>query len=165
MAEMGSMAERRIALLTDPAMTGLPAFLAPDPGLNSGFMIAHVTAAALAAENKALASPRSIDSLPTSANQEDHVSMATHAARRLGEMAGNLAGILGIEALAAAQGIHFHRPLTSSPPIEAAIARLRSTVPPWGTDRAMAPDIAAARGLVEDGTLAALAHVPLPSRG
>jgi histidine ammonia-lyase len=165
MAETGSLAERRIALLTDPAMTGLPAFLAPDPGLNSGFMIAHVTAAALAAENKALASPRSIDSLPTSANQEDHVSMATHAARRLGEMAANLAGILGIEALAAAQGIHFHRPLASSAAIEAAIARLRETVPPWGTDRAMAPDIAAARALVEDGTLAALAPLALPSRG
>ncbi len=164
-AETGSLAERRIALLTDPVMTGLPAFLAPDPGLNSGFMIAHVTAAALAAENKALASPRSTDSLPTSANQEDHVSMATHAARRLSEMTGNLAGIIGIEALAAAQGIHFHRPLASSAPIEAAVARLRAAVPPWETDRTMAPDIAVARALVEDGSLGTLAPLPLPSRG
>ncbi|WP_291297367.1 histidine ammonia-lyase [Elioraea sp.] len=165
MAEIGSLSERRIALLTDPVMTGLPAFLAPDPGLNSGFMIAHVTAAALAAENKALASPRSVDSLPTSANQEDHVSMATHAARRLGEMGGNLAAIIGIEALAAAQGIGFHRPLVSSPPIEAAIAALRETVPAWGTDRVMAPDIEAARALVETGLLAGLAPIVLPSRG
>jgi histidine ammonia-lyase len=164
LAEIGSLAERRIALLTDPAMAGLPAFLAPEPGLNSGFMIAHVTAAALAAENKALANPRSIDSLPTSANQEDHVSMATHAARRLADMAANLATIIGVEALAAAQGIGFHRPLRSSAPIEAAIAELRRRVPAWETDRAMAPDIAAARELVACGTLAALAPVSLPSR-
>jgi len=164
LAETGSLAERRIALLTDPVMTGLPAFLAPDPGLNSGFMLAHVTAAALAAENKALAHPRSIDSLPTSANQEDHVSMATHAARRLGEMAANLAGIVAIEALAAAQGIEFHRPLRSSEPIEAAIAALREHVPRWENDRAMAPDIAAATALVAGGRLAAFAPIALPSR-
>lgn len=164
MAETGSLAERRIALLTDPVMTGLPAFLAPEPGLNSGFMIAHVTAAALAAENKALATPRSTDSLPTSANQEDHVSMATHAARRLGEMGGNLAAILGIEALAAAQAIGFHRPLATSTPLETAIAKLRETVPPWRTDRAMAPDITAAKALVTSGALAALSPLPLPSR-
>ena len=164
LAEIGSLAERRIALLTDPVMTGLPAFLAPDPGLNSGFMIAHVTAAALAAENKALANPRSIDSLPTSANQEDHVSMATHAARRLADMAANLATIIGIEALAAAQGIGFHRPLRSSAPIESAIAELRRCVPAWETDRAMAPDIRAATALIAAGTLAALAPVALPSR-
>jgi len=164
LAEMGSLAERRIALLTDPVMTGLPAFLAPDPGLNSGFMIAHVTAAALAAENKALANPRSIDSMPTSANQEDHVSMATHAARRLAEMAENLAAIIGIEALAAAQGIGFHRPLLSSAPIEAAIGALRERVPRWETDRTMAPDIRAATAVVASGALAALAPVSLPSR-
>jgi histidine ammonia-lyase len=164
-AETGSLAERRVALLTDPVMTGLPAFLAPDPGLHSGFMIAHVTAAALAAENKALASPRSTDSLPTSANQEDHVSMATHAARRLGEMAGNLAAIIGIEALAAAQAIGFHRPLASSAPIEAAISALRETVAPWSTDRVMAPDIAASRALVASGRLGALCPLALPSRG
>ncbi|WP_144186966.1 histidine ammonia-lyase [Elioraea rosea] len=164
MAETGSLAERRIALLTDPVMTGLPAFLAPEPGLNSGFMIAHVTAAALAAENKALATPRSTDSLPTSANQEDHVSMATHAARRLGDMGGNLAALIGIEALAAAQAVGFHRPLTTSAPLEAAIAKLRETVPPWGTDRVMAPDIAAAKALVSSGALASLCPLALPSR-
>ena len=164
MAEIGSLAERRIALLTDPVMTGLPAFLTPEPGLNSGFMIAHVTAAALAAENKALASPRSTDSLPTSANQEDHVSMATHAARRLGEMGANLAAIIGIEALAAAQAIGFHRPLTTSAALESAIARLRETVPPWGTDRVMAPDIEAAKALVASGALASLCPLALPSR-
>jgi histidine ammonia-lyase len=165
LAEAGSLAERRIALLTDPAMTGLPAFLAPDPGLHSGFMIAHVTAAALAAENKALATPRSTDSLPTSANQEDHVSMATHAARRLGAMAENLAGIIGIELLAAAQGIEFHRPLRSSATLEAVIARLREAVPRWEGDRVMAPDIAAATALVREGVLAGLAPLALPSRG
>jgi len=165
LAEIGSLAERRIALLTDPAMTGLPAFLAPDPGLNSGFMIAHVTAAALAAENKALATPRSTDSLPTSANQEDHVSMATHAALRLGAMAENLAGIIGIELLAAAQGIEFHRPLRSSATLEAVIARLREAVPRWEGDRVMAPDLAAATALVREGVLAGLAPLALPSRG
>lgn len=155
-AEIGNLAERRVALLTDPVMTGLPAFLAPDPGLHSGFMLAQVTAAALAAENKALAIPRSVDSVPTSANQEDHVSMATSAARRLGEMAGNLAAIIGIEALLAAQAVEFHRPLRSSDTLEQAIALLRARVPRWAEDRALAPDIAAARALVEDGTLASL---------
>jgi histidine ammonia-lyase len=163
-AEIGNLAERRVALLTDPVMTGLPAFLAPDPGLQSGFMLAQVTAAALAAENKALAAPRSIDTIPTSANQEDHVSMATAAARRLGEMAGNLAAIVGIEALLAAQAVEFHRPLRSSDALEHAIALLRARVPRWTEDRAMAPDIAAARALVEDGTFASLCPLVLPSR-
>lgn len=162
-AETGSLAERRVALLTDPVMTGLPAFLAPDPGLHSGFMLAQVTAAALAAENKALATPRSIDTIPTSANQEDHVSMATGAARRLSEMAGNLAAIIGIEALLATQAVEFHRPLHSSDALEHAIALLRARVPRWTEDRAMAPDIAAARALVEDGTLASLCPLALPS--
>ncbi|WP_051089424.1 histidine ammonia-lyase [Elioraea tepidiphila] len=162
-AEIGNLAERRIALLTDPAMTGLPAFLAPDPGLHSGFMLAQVTAAALAAETKALAAPRSIDTIPTSANQEDHVSMATGAALRLGAMAGNLATIIGIEALLAAQAVEFHRPLRSSATLEQAIACVRATVPRWTEDRAMAPDIAAARALVEDGTLASLVPLTLPS--
>ncbi len=162
-AEIGNLAERRVALLTDPVMTGLPAFLAPDPGLHSGFMLAQVTAAALAAENKALAIPRSVDSVPTSANQEDHVSMATSAARRLGEMAGNLAAIIGIEALLAAQAVEFHRPLRSSDTLEQAIALLRARVPRWGEDRALAPDIAAARALVEDGTLASLCPAALRS--
>jgi histidine ammonia-lyase len=114
-AEMGSLSERRTAVLVDPKMSGLPAFLVQNSGLNSGFMIAQVTAAALVSENKALAAPCSVDSIPTSANQEDHVSMATHAARRLGPMTDNAAAVIGIELLAAAQGIDFHRPARSSP--------------------------------------------------
>jgi histidine ammonia-lyase len=163
-AETGSIAERRVALLTDPVMTGLPAFLAPDPGLHSGFMLAQVTAAALVAENRALAAPRSTDSVPTSANQEDHVSMATGAARRLGDMAGNLAAIVGIEWLLAAQAVEFRRPLRSSEPLERAVALLRGRVARWAEDRVMATDIAAARALVEDGALAALAPFAAPSR-
>jgi histidine ammonia-lyase len=162
LAEIGSIAERRIALLMDPAMSGLPAFLVADPGLNSGFMIAQVTAAALAAENKLLAHPASIDSLPTSANQEDHVSMATHGARRLLAIAGNTAGILAIELLAAAQGIEFRRPLRSSEPLERALATIRARVPPLDRDRALAPDIAAARALVETGALTGLLPIDLP---
>jgi histidine ammonia-lyase len=160
-AELGAISERRIALLTDPALnSGLPAFLVADSGLNSGFMIAQVTSAALAAENRALAVPRSTDSLPTSANQEDHVSMATAAALRLSDMASNLSTILGIEILAACQGIDFHRPLTSSAPLEAAHAALREAVPRWDMDRVMAPDIEAAKRLVERGTFAALVELP-----
>ncbi|MBO1074405.1 histidine ammonia-lyase [Roseomonas marmotae] len=154
MAEIGALAERRIALLTDPALSGLPAFLVREGGLNSGFMIAQVTAAALASENKSLAHPRSVDSLPTSANQEDHVSMATGAALRLAEMAENTAVILAIELLAAAQGIEFHRPLTSSAPLEDALALVREHAAPWEEDRHMAPDIAAVKRLVERGTFA-----------
>ncbi|MBC9205791.1 histidine ammonia-lyase [Roseomonas aerophila] len=157
-AEIGALAERRIALLTDPVLSGLPAFLVREGGLNSGFMIAQVTAAALASENKSLAHPRSVDSMPTSANQEDHVSMATGAALRLAEMADNTAGILAIELLAAAQGIGFHRPLTSSPPVEQAVAMVRSQAAPWDEDRHMAPDIAAVKALVEAGDFAALAE-------
>ena len=151
LAELGAIAERRVALLTDPALSGLPAFLVRDGGLNSGFMLAQVTAAALAAENRALAAPRSVDSIPTSANQEDHVSMATGAAWRLHEMADNLTGIVAIELLAAAQGIEFHRPLRSAPPLEAAHALVRGVAAPWDADRVMAPDIAAVRVLVERG--------------
>src|SRR5258706_2549894 len=124
-AEIGAMAERRIALLVDSGLSGLPPFLVRDGGLNSGFMIAQVTAAALVSENKSLAHPASVDSLPTSANQEDHVSMATFAARRLGDMADNTAGIVAIELLAAAQGIDFRRPLRSSQPLEEAHAIVR----------------------------------------
>jgi histidine ammonia-lyase len=157
LAELGAIAERRIALLTDPALSGLPAFLVAEGGLNSGFMIAQVTAAALAAENRALAAPRSTDSLPTSANQEDHVSMATGAALRLGAMAGNLARILGIELLAAAQAIEFHRPLRSSPALEAAHALVRDVAARWERDRVMAPDIEAVAARVEQGRFVALA--------
>ncbi len=127
--------------------------------MNAGFMFAQVTAAALASENKALAHPRSVDSMPTSANQEDHVSMATGAGLRLRPMLDNLEGILAIELLEAAQGIEFHRPLTSSAPIETAHAAIREHVAPWDEDRLMAPDIAAARKLLAGHSLAAL--VPL----
>jgi histidine ammonia-lyase len=157
-AEIGALSERRIALLTDPVLSGLPAFLVREGGLNSGFMIAQVTAAALASENKSLAHPRSVDSMPTSANQEDHVSMATGAALRLAEMADNTAGILAIELLAAAQGIGFHRPLTSSAPVEQAVAMVREQAAPWDEDRHMAPDIAAVKALVERGDFATLAE-------
>lgn len=158
LAELGSISERRIALLTDPALSGLPAFLVREgAGLNSGFMLAQVTAAALVAENRALAVPRSTDSLPTSANQEDHVSMATGAALRLSDMAENLATILAIELLAGAQGLEFHRPLQSSAAIERAHGLVRGVAAAWDADRVMAPDIAAVKALVERGRFAALA--------
>jgi histidine ammonia-lyase len=152
-AEIGAIAERRVAMLVDSAISGLPAFLTPAPGLNSGFMIAHVTAAALASENKSFAHPASVDSLPTSANQEDHVSMATFAGRRLAEMADNTATIVGIEALAAAQGIDFHKPLATSGTLENAHGCIRARVAYYGEDRLFAPDIEAARRLVLDGDL------------
>jgi histidine ammonia-lyase len=154
-AETGALAERRIALLIDATLSGLPPFLVREPGVNSGFMIAHVTAAALASENKSLAHPASVDSLPTSANQEDHVSMATFAARRLGQMAHNTAVIVGIELLAAAQGIDFHRPLTSSKVLEDVHARLRQRVARFDEDRFFAPDIEIARTMVAGGELSA----------
>jgi histidine ammonia-lyase len=151
-AEVGALAERRTAMLMDPVLSGLPAFLIEHGGLNSGFMIAQVTSAALASENKSLAHPASVDSLPTSANQEDHVSMATYAARRLHAMLDNTAAIVAIEWLCAAQAVEFHRPLRSSDAIEALLARLRARVPRLDVDRLMAPDIATATALVEAGT-------------
>jgi histidine ammonia-lyase len=157
-AEVGAIAERRIAMLIDSSVSRLPPFLTADAGLNSGFMIAHVTAASLASENKSLAHPASVDSLPTSANQEDHVSMATFAARRLQPMVANTAHILGIELLAAAQGIDFLRPLQSSAPLEAVHALLRTSVSPMAHDRYLAPDIEHATGLVLDGSLAHILH-------
>ena len=153
-AEVGAIAERRIAMLIDSNVSRLPPFLTPDAGLNSGFMIAHVTAAALASENKSLAHPASVDSLPTSANQEDHVSMATFAARRLQPMVDNVGYILGIELLAAAQGIDFLRPLSSSTPLEAAHQLVRAQCPSVMQDRTLAPDIEAATALVRNGALA-----------
>jgi histidine ammonia-lyase len=153
-AEVGAIAERRIAMLIDAGVSRLPPFLTADAGLNSGFMIAHVTAASLASENKSLAHPASVDSLPTSANQEDHVSMATFAARRLQPMIANTAHILGIELLAAAQGIEFLRPLTSSRALEVVHALLRGHCPSIATDRYLAPDIERATALVNDGSLA-----------
>jgi histidine ammonia-lyase len=144
-AEIGAMSERRIALLVDSNLSGLPPFLVRDGGLNSGFMIAQVTAAALASENKSLAHPASVDSLPTSANQEDHVSMATYAARRLTDMVNNTAVVVGIEAMAAAQGIELKRPLKSSALIEAEFDAIRSRVAFLDRDRYLAPDIEAMR--------------------
>ena len=154
-AEIGALSERRIALLIDSSLSGLPPFLVDGSGLNSGFMIAHVTAAALASENKSLAHPASVDSLPTSANQEDHVSMATFAGRRLNEMAHNTATVVGIELLAATQGVDFHRPLATSPMLAAVHARLREKVAFYDKDRLFAPDIEAAKGLVLQGDLSA----------
>jgi histidine ammonia-lyase len=156
---LGAISERRTALLIDPALSGLPAFLVRDGGLNSGFMLAQVTAAALVAENRALAVPRGIDSIPTCANQEDHVSMATGAALRLHEMTGHLAAILAIELLAGAQGLEFRRPLRSSEPVEMAHAMVREVAAAWDVDRVMAPDIAAVTALVERGRFAALAEL------
>ncbi len=151
LSEVGSMAERRIALLSDENHSMLPAFLASDSGLDSGFMVAQVTAAALASENKSLAHPASADSIPTTGNQEDFVSMATFAARRLEDLADNAAGIVAIELMIAAQGLEFHRPARSSGALEAVVARIREFVPPYDRDRFLAPDIAAIKDLVRGG--------------
>jgi histidine ammonia-lyase len=155
-AEVGAIAERRIAMLIDSNVSQLPPFLTKDAGLNSGFMIAHVTAASLASENKSLAHPASVDSLPTSANQEDHVSMATFAARRLQSMVRNTAYILSIEWLAAAQGIEFLRPLQSSVALEKAMSILREKVAFMDQDRWLSPDIEAASTMVHSGQLSEL---------
>ncbi|TAJ42304.1 MAG: histidine ammonia-lyase [Reyranella sp.] len=151
--EIGSLAERRIAMLVDPALSGLPAFLTPHPGLSSGFMIPQVTAAALVSENKQRAYPASVDSIPTSANQEDHVSMAAHGARRLLEMAENACSVIGIELLAAAQGCDFHRPLATSKPLEAVRDLVRSGVPHLEDDRYFHPDLEKAIALVTSGAI------------
>ena len=162
--EIGSISERRTAMLVDPALSGLPAFLTPRPGLNSGFMIPQVTAAALVSENKQRAYPASVDSIPTSANQEDHVSMAAHGARRLLTMAENAANVIGIELLAAAQGCDFHAPLRSSTALESVRDLLRQRVPTLQDDRYFHPDMVAATGLVRSGALLQhLANVVLPS--
>jgi histidine ammonia-lyase len=160
--EVGSLAERRIAMLIDPALSGLPAFLTPRPGLNSGLMLAQVTAAALVSENKQRAHPASVDSIPTCANQEDHVAMSAHAARRLAPMAENAVQVVAIELIAAAQGCDFHRPLASSAPLERVRERLRECVRHLEDDRYLAPDIAAAADLVRSGALAAAADTDLP---
>jgi len=156
LAEIGALSERRIALLIDKHLSDLPPFLVENSGLNSGYMLPQVTAAALASENKSLAHPASVDSLPTSANQEDHVSMATFAARRLGEMADNTAGILAIEYLCAAQGVDFRTPLETSPKLKVAMELLRDRVAFYLKDRLHAPDIEAARQIVEGGGLGEL---------
>lgn len=155
-AEIGAIAQRRVALMVDPTLSfDLPPFLTPEPGLNSGMMIAEVTTAALMSENKHLANPCTTDSTPTSANQEDHVSMACHGARRLLQMTDNLAAIVGIEALAGAQGVELRAPLRTSAELQKAIAIIRAAAPALEEDRYMAPDLAAAAALVADGTLAA----------
>ena len=165
LCEMGSIAERRIAMLVDPALSGLPAFLTPRPGLNSGFMIPQVTAAALVSENKQRAYPASVDSIPTSANQEDHVSMAAHGARRLLDMADNASAVIGIELLAACQGIDFHAPLKSSDALEAAHQHLRAAVPTLEDDRHFHPDMEAATALIRSGSLVAAVPADLPGLG
>jgi histidine ammonia-lyase len=162
--EIGAIAQRRIALLVDPALSyGLPAFLAKKPGLNSGLMIAEVTSAALMSENKQMSHPASVDSTPTSANQEDHVSMACHGARRLLQMTENLFGIIGIEALTAAQGIDFRAPLVTSPELIKAVAAVRSVVPTLEVDRYMATDLGAAAKLIgSDGLNSSVSAGILP---
>jgi histidine ammonia-lyase len=161
--ELGSLSERRTAMLVDPALSGLPAFLTPAPGLNSGFMIAQVTAAALVSENKQRAFPASVDSIPTSANQEDHVSMSAHAASRLTPMAQNAAAIVGIEVLAAAQGCDFLVPLKSSDDLEHVRATVRKRVPRLESDRYLSPELNTATALVREGSLIAGLKTPLPS--
>ncbi len=153
-AEIGAISQRRIALLVDPALSfGLPPFLTPNPGLNSGLMIAEVTSAALMSENKQLAAPASVDSTPTSANQEDHVSMACHAARRLLRMTDNLSHIIGIEAIVAAQGVEMRGPLKSSVPLTASITRIRRDIAALTDDRYLAPDLSQAAELVQTGAI------------
>jgi histidine ammonia-lyase len=164
-AEVGSIAERRISLLVDPKMSGLPAFLALDSGVNSGFMMAQVTAAALVAENRMLCHPASIDSIPTSANQEDHVSMATHGARRTLTMTTNLQNIVAIELLAACQGIDFRKPLKTSSSLQQAYDALRARVPFATQDRLLADDIAAAAEVIRTPQIQSLADFLLPSSG
>ncbi len=162
-SEIGAIAQRRVALMVDPTLSfDLPAFLTPRPGLNSGLMIAEVTTAALMSENKHMAHPTVIDSTPTSANQEDHVSMAAHGARRLGRMCDNLNVILGVEAMTAAQGIEFRAPLPTSPALQRAIARLRQDVATLGDDRYLAPDLVASARLIADGDLVRACGIQMP---
>jgi histidine ammonia-lyase len=164
-AEVGSIAERRVSLLVDPKMSGLPAFLALDSGVNSGFMMAQVTAAALVAENRMLCHPASVDSIPTSANQEDHVSMATHGARRLLTMTRNLLNIVAIEFLAACQGLDFRKPLQTSGSLQQAHAALRARIPFATQDRLLAEDIEATAEVIRTPTVQRLADFLLPSFG
>lgn len=162
-SEIGAIAQRRVALMVDPTLSfDLPPFLTPEPGLNSGLMIAEVTTAALMSENKHLANPCVTDSTPTSANQEDHVSMAAHGARRLGRMVENLNLILGVEMLCAAQGVEFRAPLATSVPLQQVMARLRQEVATLGVDRYLAPDLEKAACLVAEGAITAATGLPLP---
>jgi len=157
-AEIGAISERRIAMLMDDKISGLPSFLVKNSGINSGFMIAHVCASALASENKSMAHPASVDSLPTSANQEDHVSMATFAARRLHEMIENIDGIIAIELISAANGVEFHRPLQSAAPMEKIMTEIRRKIEPYYEDRFFYDDIKNAKQILADESL--LPHLP-----
>jgi histidine ammonia-lyase len=161
LCEIGSISERRVAILVDPKLSGLPAFLIEDSGVNSGFMIAQVTAAALVSENKSLAFPASVDTIPTSAGQEDHVSMATHGALKARRIAHNAAGVIGIELLAGAQGLDFHAPLETSPRLVAAHQAIRACVPFHAADRYLAPDLAWAKAAVLDGALSSAVQAEL----
>jgi histidine ammonia-lyase len=161
-AEIGAISQRRVALMVDPTLSfDLPPFLTPKPGLNSGLMIAEVTTAALMSENKHLANPCTTDSTPTSANQEDHVSMAAHAARRLARMNTNLNTILGVEAICGAQGICFRAPLKTSSVLQEVMQRLRQKIPELEADRYLAPDLQAAAELIRDGSLIEAAGLEL----
>jgi len=162
-AELGSLSERRIALLIDSHLSGLPAFLVREGGLNSGFMMAQVTAAALTSENKTYAHPASVDSIPTSANQEDHVSMSTFAARRLHDMLDNVENIVAIELLAAAQGVEFHQPQRSSSSIEKIITTLREVSPSYAEDRSLSADFTRVAALVNNGVFCEYSSSILPS--
>ena len=162
-AEIGSLSERRIALLIDSHLSGLPAFLVKESGLNSGFMMAQVTAAALASENKSLAHPACVDNVPTSANQEDHVSMATFAAMRLQTMLDNVAHIVAIELLAAAQGVEFHHPQNSSEVLESVISDIREVSPAYAEDRSMSDEFAELAAIINRGSFYSLAESILPS--
>jgi histidine ammonia-lyase len=165
-SEIGAIAQRRIALLVDPTLSfNLPPFLTPKPGLNSGYMIAEVTTAALMSENKHLANPCVTDSTPTSANQEDHVSMAAHGARRLQQMIKNLDRILGVELLCAAQGIEFRAPFKTSAPLQSVIERLRQDVPTLNEDRYLAPELEVAHALVSNAEIIAAARMNMPEFG
>jgi histidine ammonia-lyase len=162
-AEIGAIAQRRVALIVDPVLSfKLPPFLTPNPGLNSGYMIAEVTTAALMSENKHLANPCVTDSTPTSANQEDHVSMAAHGARRLGPMVENLNHILGVELLCAAQGIEFRSPLGTSAPLSRVVARLRENVLTLGEDRYLAPDLQQASVLIANAEIISATQITMP---
>ena len=164
LAEIGAISQRRVALMVDPTLShDLPPFLTPDPGLNSGLMIAEVTSAALMSENKHRANPCSTDSTPTSANQEDHVSMAAHGARRLMAMVDNLGRIVGIELICAAQGIAFRAPLQTSAPLRRAVARLREDVAELGADRRLAPDLERAATLIRSRAVVEAAAVAFPA--
>ena len=162
-AEIGAIAQRRVALIVDPVLSfNLPPFLTPNPGLNSGYMIAEVTTAALMSENKHLANPCVTDSTPTSANQEDHVSMAAHGARRLGQMIDNLNRILGVELLCAAQGIDFRAPLATSETLQRVVKRVRKDVATLDEDRYLAPDLERAARMVAEGEITRAAALDMP---